>query len=122
MTKELARRLEAAERALARALPEGSRVAPVEGGFLLWVTLPAPLDAQALLPEAKRAGVVYAPGELFHPDAPRQRAACASPSRHTPRRRARARHPRARRSRARGAAARTQTRARGARVQEAVHV
>jgi GntR family transcriptional regulator/MocR family aminotransferase len=68
VVKELARRLEAAERALARALPEGSVVAPIEGGFLLWVTLPAPLDTTALLADAKRAGVVYAPGELFHPD------------------------------------------------------
>ncbi len=68
VTKELAQRLEAAERALARELPEGARVAPVEGGFLLWVTLPAPLDAGALLADAKRAGVVYSPGELFHPD------------------------------------------------------
>jgi GntR family transcriptional regulator/MocR family aminotransferase len=68
VVKELARRLEATERALARELPEGSSIAPVEGGFLLWVTLPAPLDAGALLAEAKRAGVVYSPGELFHPD------------------------------------------------------
>jgi 2-aminoadipate transaminase len=68
VVKELARRLEAAERELARALPEGSSVAPVEGGFLLWVTLPAPIDTAALLADAKRAGVVYAPGELFHPD------------------------------------------------------
>jgi len=68
VVKELGRRLEAAERALARELPAGASVASAEGGFLLWVTLPAPLDATALLPEAKRAGVVYAPGELFHPD------------------------------------------------------
>ncbi len=68
VVKELARRLDAAERALALALPEGASVAPVEGGFLLWVALPAPIDTAALLPEAKRAGVVYAPGELFHPD------------------------------------------------------
>jgi DNA-binding transcriptional MocR family regulator len=66
--RELARRLEAADHALARELPEGSSVAPVEGGFLLWITLPAPLDSAALLADAKRAGVVYAPGELFHPD------------------------------------------------------
>ncbi|MFI5315252.1 MAG: PLP-dependent aminotransferase family protein [Myxococcota bacterium] len=68
VVKEVARRLEAAERALARELPKGSSVSPVEGGFLLWVTLPPPLDTSALLAEAKRAGVVYAPGELFHPD------------------------------------------------------
>jgi DNA-binding transcriptional MocR family regulator len=68
LVRELGVRLSAAERALARALPEGATVSPAEGGFLLWVTLPAPLDTMALLPEAKRAGVVYGPGELFHPD------------------------------------------------------
>jgi 2-aminoadipate transaminase len=68
VVKELALRLEAAERALARALPEGSSIAPVEGGFLLWVTLPPGIDTGVLLADAKRAGVVYAPGELFHPD------------------------------------------------------
>jgi DNA-binding transcriptional MocR family regulator len=68
VVKELALRLDAAERALARWLPEGSTVAPVEGGFLLWVTLPAGIDTATLLGDAKRAGVVYAPGALFHPD------------------------------------------------------
>ena len=120
VTKELGRRLEAAERALAHALPEGSRVAPVEGGFLLWVTLPAPLDALALLPEAKRAGVVYAPGELFHPDA--RGGGClrisvaATPVEELER------GIRALGEVVRAALARSQARARGARVQEAVHV
>jgi GntR family transcriptional regulator/MocR family aminotransferase len=83
VVKELAQRLEAAERALARELPEGSTVSPVEGGFLLWVTLPAPLDAGVLLTDAKRAGVVYAPGELFHLDG--RGAACLRISvAHTP--------------------------------------
>ncbi|HTO68556.1 MAG TPA: PLP-dependent aminotransferase family protein [Myxococcota bacterium] len=68
VVRELALRLDAAERALARALPEGSSVAAVDGGFLLWVSLPAGVDTAALLPDAKRAGVVYAPGALFHPD------------------------------------------------------
>ncbi len=68
VVKELGARLDCAERALARHLPEGSSVAPCEGGFLLWVTLPEAIDSAALLPRAKAAGVVYAPGEHFHPD------------------------------------------------------
>jgi DNA-binding transcriptional MocR family regulator len=66
--KELGARLDAAERALARALPEGSTIAAAEGGFLLWVTLPDDFDTRALLDEARRAGVVYAPGALFYAD------------------------------------------------------
>ncbi len=66
--KALEVRLATAERALAAYLPEGSTYTRSEGGFLIWVTLPDALDTAALLPDAKRAGVVYAPGELFYPD------------------------------------------------------
>ncbi len=66
--KELEARLVCAERAFAKHLPEGSSVAPSEGGFLLWLTLPDSIDSAALLPEATAAGVVYAPGEHFQPD------------------------------------------------------
>jgi DNA-binding transcriptional MocR family regulator len=68
VVKELATRLECAERALAKHLPEGSDFSRSEGGFLIWVTLPDAIDSSALLAEAKSAGVVYAPGELFYPD------------------------------------------------------
>jgi len=36
------------------------------GGFLTWLTLPEPLDALALRPEAVAAGVAYVPGPPFH--------------------------------------------------------
>lgn len=65
---ELATRLSAAESALAKHLPEGASFTRPEGGFLIWVTLPDPIDTSALLVEAKRTGVVYAPGELYYPD------------------------------------------------------
>jgi DNA-binding transcriptional MocR family regulator len=71
---ELRRRVDAALRALEGVLPEGSRVRAPEGGYLLWVELPDALDTQALLPEAKRAGVVYAPGQSFFPDGRRSSA------------------------------------------------
>lgn len=83
VVKELEARLEAAEGALAKHLPAGSIVSRSEGGFLVWVTLPDALDSSALLPEAKRAGVVYAPGELFYPDARRSSSLRLSVA-HTP--------------------------------------
>ena len=120
VVKELARRLEAAELALARELPEGSVVSPVEGGFLLWVTLPAPLDSAALLAEAKRAGVVYAPGELFHPDGARGSSLRISVA-HTSVEELE-RGIRALGEVTRAALARGRGRARGSRAAEAVHV
>lgn len=66
--KELARRLARAFEALTAHLPEGSSFTRPEGGLAAWVTLPEPIDTLALLPEAKRAGVVYAPGCIFHSD------------------------------------------------------
>jgi DNA-binding transcriptional MocR family regulator len=66
--KELGRRFDTALEALAAHLPEGSSVTRPEGGLAVWVTLPEPIDTLALLPEAKRAGVVYAPGCVFHAD------------------------------------------------------
>ncbi len=71
---ELRRRMEAALRALGRALPDGSRVRAPEGGYLHWVELPEGIDTQALLPEAARAGVVYAPGQPFFLDGRRSSA------------------------------------------------
>jgi DNA-binding transcriptional MocR family regulator len=68
VVKELETRLVCAERALEKHLPEGSRFSKSEGGFLIWVTLPDAIDSAELLADAKAAGVVYAPGELFHPD------------------------------------------------------
>ena len=68
VVKELEKRLDTAERALAAHLPEGSSFSRSEGGFLIWVTLPDAIDSSALLAAAKAAGVVYAPGELFYPD------------------------------------------------------
>lgn len=66
--RELAARLAAAEGALDAHLPPGSHFVRPEGGYLLWVTLPEAIDTYALLSDAKRAGVVYAPGQIFFPD------------------------------------------------------
>jgi DNA-binding transcriptional MocR family regulator len=74
LARELGRRLEAAEEALAAHLPEGSTFTRPQGGFVLWVTLPAALDTLTLLPAARAAGVVYSPGQIFFTDQRRSSA------------------------------------------------
>jgi 2-aminoadipate transaminase len=68
VVREMAVRLAAAEKALEAHLPPGSRFSRPDGGYVIWVTLPDGIDTHALLPEARRAGVVYAPGQIFYPD------------------------------------------------------
>ena len=38
------------------------------GGFFLWVTLPAGIDADAMVPRAVDRGVIYVAGEAFFVD------------------------------------------------------
>src|SRR5262249_12336909 len=45
--------------------PEGTRVSSPRGGFVLWVELPAGVDALELHEAALRRGIVVAPGPLF---------------------------------------------------------
>ncbi len=54
--------------ALEREMPPEVRFTRPEGGFQLWLELPAGLDSADLLPEAARAGVLFAPGRLFLAD------------------------------------------------------
>jgi DNA-binding transcriptional MocR family regulator len=42
--------------------------APARGGFFLWATLPAEVDADALLPRALTAAVTYVAGSAFFVD------------------------------------------------------
>jgi 2-aminoadipate transaminase len=53
--------------ALREHLPPGCRWQAPVGGMFFWVTLPAHLDATALLPRAVRAGMAYVPGSSFYP-------------------------------------------------------
>jgi 2-aminoadipate transaminase len=46
-------------------LPDGYTVTQPSGGFFLWVGLPAQVDDRALLAEAERTGVSFAPGSRF---------------------------------------------------------
>lgn len=51
--------------ALATHLPSGCTWSTPGGGFFVWVTLPAGIDARRLLPLAEEAGVAYLPGATF---------------------------------------------------------
>lgn len=59
------RQLSAALESLKAEMPSGTRFTRPDGGMNLWVTLPAPLDASALLASARQAGVTYLPGRFF---------------------------------------------------------
>ncbi len=56
---------DAMQAALAAHMPPGCRWQMPSGGMFFWVTLPAGLDATALLPRAVEAGVAYVPGAPF---------------------------------------------------------
>lgn len=60
-----AERLRAILEACARDLPRGSYFTRPRGGMNLWVRLPAPLDAEALLPRVQKLGAAYLPGRYF---------------------------------------------------------
>jgi DNA-binding transcriptional MocR family regulator len=64
----LVARRDAALEALAAEMPEGTSWTTPEGGLQLWVELPGAIDTAALLPDAVRAGVLYAPGFQFRHD------------------------------------------------------
>jgi 2-aminoadipate transaminase len=53
-------------RALARHAPAGVRWTRPQGGLFLWLTLPPPLEAAAVLEDALAAGVACIPGAAFH--------------------------------------------------------
>ncbi|CAN5679301.1 PLP-dependent aminotransferase family protein [soil metagenome] len=54
--------------ALPAALPPESHWTRPAGGFYVWVTLPAGLDATAMLPRAVTSRVAYVPGSAFFAD------------------------------------------------------
>jgi DNA-binding transcriptional MocR family regulator len=54
--------------ALRREFPEGVRWSVPSGGYQVWVELPEGIDSRDLLGDAQAAGVLFAPGYLFHHD------------------------------------------------------
>lgn len=63
---DLRERFAAAFDTLEGEMPEGVHWTRPEGGYQIWVTLPAGSDARRLLPEAARHGVLFVPGDQFH--------------------------------------------------------
>jgi 2-aminoadipate transaminase len=53
--------------ALRRHFPPGAAWRGVEGGFVIWVELPPSIPMLALLEDAMREGVGFAPGAAFFP-------------------------------------------------------
>jgi DNA-binding transcriptional MocR family regulator len=51
-----------------RAFPSGTRLSRPAGGFTLWLELPGQSDARTLLSKAMKAGIYFAPGDLFSAD------------------------------------------------------
>jgi 2-aminoadipate transaminase len=60
-------RRDAMQAALQAHMPAGCHWQTPVGGMFFWVTLPAHLDATALLPQAVAAGMAYVPGAPFFP-------------------------------------------------------
>lgn len=54
--------------ALEREMPPGVSWSEPDGGFFIWLTLPATSGADELLPVAARNGVGFLPGSFFFPD------------------------------------------------------
>jgi GntR family transcriptional regulator/MocR family aminotransferase len=68
LTAEYGRRRDALLTALRRRMPEGVSWTEPVGGFALLLSLPAGLDAAALLPRAVQRGVAFTPGSTFFVD------------------------------------------------------
>ncbi len=56
----------ALEQAFRRYLPDGCTWSEPAGGFFVWLTLPAHLDAGEMRADAVEAGVTYVPGHAFY--------------------------------------------------------
>lgn len=51
--------------AVLRYFPEGTRLSQPQGGFVLWVELPAGIDSTVLFEDAVNAGIAFVPGDFF---------------------------------------------------------
>jgi len=58
-------RRDAMRQAIRDFLPESASCYEIEGGICYWVRLPAPLQADEVLLESRKRGVVFAPKKLF---------------------------------------------------------
>ncbi len=51
--------------AIGRFFPPGTRVSRPQGGFVLWVEMPATIDALCLYEQAQEFAISIAPGHIF---------------------------------------------------------
>ncbi|AEY01392.1 DNA-binding transcriptional regulator [Oceanimonas sp. GK1] len=65
LRRQLAQRKRRFYQALCRLLPAGVRVHPSRGGYFLWLSLPAGLDATILYHRALAEDITLAPGRMF---------------------------------------------------------
>lgn len=65
MQGEFARAVQRMTAAVSRHFPPGTRITQPEGGFVIWVELPAAIDSFELSGRALQAGVSIAPGPIF---------------------------------------------------------
>lgn len=65
MRRALASQVEQASALVQRHFPAETRVSRPSGGFVLWLELPADVDAMALHEAARRGGIDFVPGPLF---------------------------------------------------------
>jgi len=68
LTRTYAERRNAMAAALQEHFPPEARWTVPEGGFFIWVEMPAFLDLKSILAEAVEHGVTYVPGDAFFPD------------------------------------------------------
>jgi len=68
LRRSLAQQQAVALAAVARHFPPGTRVSRPEGGYFLWVELPARVDALQLHRQALQHGISLAPGQIFSAD------------------------------------------------------
>ena len=55
------------QEAVARYFPVGTRVSQPQAGYVLWIELPADIDAAACHEAALAEHLAYVPGDLFSP-------------------------------------------------------
>jgi DNA-binding transcriptional MocR family regulator len=83
LRRRLAAQVERMTEAIAEHFPEGTRVTRPTGGMVLWVELPATVDALTLHERALEAGISISPGPIFSAQARRYshfiRLSCGQP-------------------------------------------
>lgn len=67
LRRALALQVEQLSQCVQESFPEGTRLTQPQGGFVLWVELPAAVDTMEVYDAASRQGVEYVPGALFSP-------------------------------------------------------